>query len=204
MATPAQPIKHILPRHVEIMRRLVLGEKQRDIARSLEMTESRLSIIVNSPLFQLELRKMQRRQEDRVAAIHEKIIVGAEKAVDLHNQIIDGAVTMTDPEDGHELKVYVPLAARQTSGTAIANLFLRLHRGGALDPAEEDGQEGYESRLEREVTFKETETVRRRGGKTALPSAVDDTLNATHPTLSDLDDADDEALDVMVEAAVSL
>ena len=124
---PAQPLQHLLPRHAEIMRRLCLGERARDISVAMDMTESRLSIIINSPLFQLELRKMQRRQEDRVASIHEKIIEGAEKAITLHNQIIDGAVPVQDGDD--VIMVSMPIAARQQSSTAIANLFLRLTKG---------------------------------------------------------------------------
>lgn len=48
----------INPRHREIMRRLAMGERQCDIARDMQITQSALSFLVNSPLFQAELHKM--------------------------------------------------------------------------------------------------------------------------------------------------
>lgn len=56
---PNQPILSLLPRHRTIMLRIIGGERQVDIATDLQMTQSRLSVIVNSPLFKTELEKMQ-------------------------------------------------------------------------------------------------------------------------------------------------
>ncbi len=49
----------VRPYHREIARRLILGEKQSEIARDIGMTASRMSIICNSPLFKLELRRLE-------------------------------------------------------------------------------------------------------------------------------------------------
>ena len=54
-------ISKILPRHIEIMNRLLLGQKEVEIANDLGMSQSRISIIVTSPLFQLELKRQLRR-----------------------------------------------------------------------------------------------------------------------------------------------
>lgn len=56
--TPKQPITYLWERHREIIRRLVAGDKQVDIARDLNMTQGRLSIICNSPAFQNQLRRI--------------------------------------------------------------------------------------------------------------------------------------------------
>ena len=64
--TPSTALQKIRPRHREIMRRLVCGQTQREISRDLCLNEGRLSIIVNSPLFQTELRKMEKEVRERV------------------------------------------------------------------------------------------------------------------------------------------
>lgn len=57
--TPTQPLQRVKSKHRDIMRRLIAGESQREIANDIGMTEGRLSIIVNSPLFASELEKME-------------------------------------------------------------------------------------------------------------------------------------------------
>jgi len=52
-------LEYIRPRHREIARRLILGQSQVEIARDLGMNQGRLSIIVNSPLFKLELKRLE-------------------------------------------------------------------------------------------------------------------------------------------------
>ena len=186
----AQSIQKVTPRHAEIMRRLTYGETQRDIARDLGMNEGRLSIIVNSPLFQLELRRLQHRREERINSIQDKIIEGAEKSITLHNQIIDGVIMLKDGEG--EIAVDLPISARQQSATAIANLFLRLTKGSSLSPGEEE-EGGYESRLEREVIFKETEIKRKKS--TPLDIALDVNLPPDYV----LDREDEEVLEAMAQ-----
>lgn len=52
-------IKDMKERHYEIMRRLVAGELQTNIARSLGVTDSWISIVIASPVFQVELAKLR-------------------------------------------------------------------------------------------------------------------------------------------------
>jgi hypothetical protein len=52
---PPQAIKAMQERHFEIMRRLIAGETQHKIALELGMSETRLSVVCNSPIFQQEL-----------------------------------------------------------------------------------------------------------------------------------------------------
>ena len=48
-------IKKLLPRHYKIMDLLLLGKKQKEIARILDLSEQAVSSIVNSPVFKLEI-----------------------------------------------------------------------------------------------------------------------------------------------------
>jgi hypothetical protein len=155
-------IDKVLPRHSLYMRLLASGLSQKQVAEECGLTEGRLSVIVNSPLFKLEFQRYQRRLEDKVAAIHEKIITGAEKAIDLHNEIVSGVVKMKDGQE--DILVQMPLQARQSSATAIANLYLRLTKGSSLNPSDEEG-ETYEQKLEHEVTTKDTLTIRKQPPK---------------------------------------
>lgn len=50
-------LKRMSPRHYETLIRLLNGQSHRKIARELGLGEQRLSVIINSPVFQEELRK---------------------------------------------------------------------------------------------------------------------------------------------------
>lgn len=52
-------IQQMKERHFEIMRRLVAGDAQTDIAHALGMTDSWISIVIASPVFQAELSKLR-------------------------------------------------------------------------------------------------------------------------------------------------
>lgn len=62
---PQHDLKLIRGKHREIMRRLIAGESQKEIAIALGMTQSRISIIVNSPLFKREYEKLEQEVQDR-------------------------------------------------------------------------------------------------------------------------------------------
>lgn len=53
----SQPLTHLWERHKEIIRRLIAGDRQKDIADDLGMSYSRMSIICNSPAFRNELER---------------------------------------------------------------------------------------------------------------------------------------------------
>lgn len=60
---------YIRPYHREIARRLVLGQKQSDICRDLGLSASRISIIVNSPLFKIEVCKLENERDKGVVDV---------------------------------------------------------------------------------------------------------------------------------------
>lgn len=70
---PAQPLTHLWERHKEIIRRLVAGERQVDIAKDLQMTQSRMSIICNSPAFKSQLARMSEGADSSALSVQDRI-----------------------------------------------------------------------------------------------------------------------------------
>lgn len=56
-------LSYIRPYHREIARRLVLGQTQAQISRSLGIGQATLSILVNSPLFKMEVRRLEQERD---------------------------------------------------------------------------------------------------------------------------------------------
>ena len=53
-------IKYVRPRHTEIARMLVIGcLSQRDICKRLDISESWLSLLIQQPLMQIQIKKLQ-------------------------------------------------------------------------------------------------------------------------------------------------
>lgn len=63
--TPAQALQIITGRHREIIRRKIAGQSQREIAIAMNMSEARLSVICNSPLFLKVYKEMEGKVEER-------------------------------------------------------------------------------------------------------------------------------------------
>jgi hypothetical protein len=170
--TALQRIKRLLPKHEEIMNRLMLGQKQRDIADQMGMTEGRLSIIVNSPLFRLELKKKMMRREEKMVDIEDNLLEGAKLGTKFHKDILEGIYPT-------EIKMRSAIVM-STLGAKMLNV-----RGGGNGGSEE-GEEGksYEERL-REVTFKESIKV------VTQKDPISETLSENYP-LDDESDIEDE------------
>jgi len=162
-ATALQRIKRLLPKHEEIMNRLILGQKQKDIAGEMGMTQARLSIIVNSPLFQLELKKKMMRREEKMVDIEDNLLEGAKLGTKFHKDILEGQY---------------PTEVKMRSATVMSTLGAKMinSRNGGSSIIEESGEgKSYEERL-REVTFKESVKVVTKKGE------IDETLNESYPS----------------------
>lgn len=70
---PAQPLTFMWERHREIMRRLVAGERQIDVCRSIGMSQTRMSIITNSPMFQAHMAELSASANKNAADIQGRI-----------------------------------------------------------------------------------------------------------------------------------
>lgn len=148
-------ISKILPRHIEIMNRLLLGQKEVEIANDLGMSQSRVSIIVTSPLFQLELKRQLKKRQSRILAIEDTIIDASES----------GAKLLKDTIENQD----IILPYRIDSGNkALTHLFGRILRQmPSLEAPESDNPADlpYEKRLEREIIMRETTYVPKNGGQ---------------------------------------
>jgi len=161
-ATQSLQIKRILPRHVEIMNRLLLGQRQSEISKVMSITEARLSIIINSPLFQLELKKKMMRRAEQVLDLEENILKGANLGAKFHRDILES------PAGSYPTEIKMKAATVMTS---IGAKLLHPSNGGPSN-AEEIGGKSYEERL-REVSFKETTRIVREGGEPDVRDQLD-------------------------------
>jgi hypothetical protein len=87
---PTQPITFLWERHQEIARRLVAGERPIDIARSMNMTPTRISIIMNSPIFKQQLAKLSSRADESAVNIQERLKEESRNAIDYLSKVLKG------------------------------------------------------------------------------------------------------------------
>ena len=182
-------VKQLRPRHLEMMHRLIAGQKGKDIAREMGVTQGRLSIIIHSPLFQLEMRKLLLKREEKLFHIQENFLDAAELGTKMHKDILEGSY---------------PTELKLKAATTMTVLVARVLKPGNGIPDGGDGEEkSYEERL-REVTFRET--VRKVSGKDGeasndpeTPQDVVGLLENIYPEDAALDIAGEE--DVVFGAA---
>lgn len=74
--------------HHEIKRRLILGEKPVDISKALGMTQSWLSIVMASPVFQIELAKERALADENAADVGGRITRLAPHAMSVLEKIV--------------------------------------------------------------------------------------------------------------------
>lgn len=141
----AQRVKKITPRLVEIMNRLILGQKGKEIQDEFGITPSRFSIIINSPLFKLELRKRMMKREEKLLDIQENLLEGAKLGSQLYKDILDS-------KSGHPTETRLKAA---NSATSLVIKMLHSPDGGNGDVGGVEEGKSYEERL-REVTIKES------------------------------------------------
>jgi hypothetical protein len=101
-APPApQSLSALKERHHEIKRRLIAGDRQVDIAHALGMTQSRLSIVINSPAFQSELRILRAAADLEAADVGKRITKLAPAAM----KVLEAAILQTPDGIGPLAKV---------------------------------------------------------------------------------------------------
>lgn len=152
----------------------MLGHSSEQIAQEMGLSASGVRIIVSSPLFKLELRKMSFGREEKVWEVQETLLRAAVAGAKLHEQIISGEMSL--PGGG---KVVVPLSLSQASATATLNLFSKIHsREAKSEDVDPSYNPPYEKAL-REVIIRETITRTPEG-------------EVSPPQLQALEDEDDD------------
>lgn len=84
----ALAIVRVKPRHREIARMMAIGMTQGQIAKYFNMTPGRLSIIANSPLFKLELARLEKARNETVADIRNQLLEAAPAAAEVLEHIM--------------------------------------------------------------------------------------------------------------------
>lgn len=99
---PDRPIKiaGMKERHHEIKRRLIAGDRYVDIARDMGMTQSWLSIVVSSPVFQMELQKLRAEADREAADISKRLTNLSPDAMTVLERAIRGKNGDFKPPDG--------------------------------------------------------------------------------------------------------
>jgi hypothetical protein len=179
MSTPTNIIQKVTPRHREMMIRFINGQKARTIAEDMGITEGRLSIIKNSPLFQLELRRMMSKREEKLFDIQENFLDAADLGVKFHKEVLEQP---TDPINKKD-KVH--------SATLMTALASRLLRPGVPSNGNGDGEEegqSYEERLRKVTVEERVRTVTPTPSHTQDDSVdIDELLEGDYPPTLELE-----------------
>lgn len=85
-------LSNLWEHHKEIARRLLLGERQCDIARAMNITPAWLSVVTTSPAFIKYLDGLRARTELGITDIRKEITAGAVKAV----KVLQNLLTSTN------------------------------------------------------------------------------------------------------------
>lgn len=94
----AQPLTYMWERHKEIARRLIAGDRQKDIADDLNMTYSRMSIICNSPAFVSHLNRMSVGADNNALDVQDRIEVLSIDAMALLEDALQDNTMAIDPK----------------------------------------------------------------------------------------------------------
>ena len=181
MSMSVNSIKKLNPRHREIMIRIVNGQKNKTIAEDMGITEGRLSIIRNSPLFQIELKKMLAKREEKLYSIQDNFLEAADLGVKFHKEVLE-AQPGTFTTD-----------TKQKSATTMTVLASRLLRPGAK-PDNGNGDESglsYEERL-RKVTIEESVRTVHPKQDESEQKDIDSLLEGDYPPDSELEIGNEE------------
>jgi len=109
--------KKLTPRHLALMRELLCGTKQKDISRIFGITQSRISIIVNSPRFKQEMENMKVELASKFTtkeANKDSVVDSARKILD--KEVTNSLNTIIEIRDGTGVNDDVRLRA---SGTLL-------------------------------------------------------------------------------------
>ena len=86
--SPSQPITHLWERHKEIMRRLVAGDRQVDIAKDMQISQSRMSIICNSPAFVNQLERLSEGANNNALDVAGRVQILSDDAMSVLEDIL--------------------------------------------------------------------------------------------------------------------
>lgn len=86
---PQQPLQHMQAKHRTIARLLIQGATQTEIAELMDMTKSRLNIIVKSPAFQDHLEQLESEADKSAVDLSKKIRKGTKRGLNILLNVLD-------------------------------------------------------------------------------------------------------------------
>lgn len=89
---PHQPLQHMWERQKEIARLLVAGKTQKEIGDMLKISQTRMSIICNSPIFKDHVDELSRRRDIEAVDVQETIERASQDAVQFLHRVLRGEV----------------------------------------------------------------------------------------------------------------
>lgn len=78
---PTMAIQRLRPTHRTMARAYLLGASQQDLCRAFNLTPGRISAIINSPLFQAEVARLEEKTEAKYTELHEELSEFASRAL---------------------------------------------------------------------------------------------------------------------------
>ncbi|MEI6126512.1 MAG: hypothetical protein WCQ99_08165 [Pseudomonadota bacterium] len=81
-------ITQLSPRHLEIARRLLIGDRQKVIAADLSMSEEHLCRLTKSEIFQQHMQELQQRADENIFDVIEHMRSNAEKAAHVITELL--------------------------------------------------------------------------------------------------------------------
>lgn len=176
-STASLRITTLRPKYVEIMNRLICGQPSKVIAEEMNISPGRLSIIINSPLFKMELRRRMLQKEMLLMEMEEEMISAAKLGLQVHKEILDSKAGT------------YPTEVKLKSATTMVNLGARLlvPKSFRANDRDDGNGEGYEERL-KEVTIRERVRTHLppQENPQQLPDEISSTLNQNYPDDEDL------------------
>jgi hypothetical protein len=118
--------KKLSARHREVMRRLVDGQRVRDIARDMAFHESTLTTIIKSPLFQKELDEMMAQVADAQIEYTARLGTYVNEALDVSVALLrdrDGSPSLRQKVSADLMNRYERIQglAPQNNGSSVTN-----------------------------------------------------------------------------------
>ena len=175
-------IHSILPKHVEMMERLILGHTQTEIAHDMGMSISRVNIIINSPLFQLEMKRRLLRKEERLIDIQDNLLRSVMAGSKLQREILE--------DDKSPYPIGLKLKIANDVASQMARI-VQQSSGPITNEIEDDGDGSYEERLKK-VTYEESIKTHKKieGESRGIDPEIREVLNENYPP-SELTTEDD-------------
>lgn len=117
---PRNALRNLTYRHTEMARRLVLGQRQCDVAREFGISQPRMSDIARSPVFIEYMEKLNRDRDRKTGDIRQDVEKGASKGMRfLLRCLTDGTIEHEKTTANAKVKVAQDFLDREGSKPRI-------------------------------------------------------------------------------------